>query len=355
MVNYTVSERILMVESYISGLSSSEVASNFAATFPNRPIPSHSTILRLHNKFRTTGCLVDSHDGKRRRRNTVLCENLVENMCLTVEENPSTTLTQLAGQFGISKSSCWKALKKEKYKSYKIRHVHELLPRDYIQRMEFCELWMEKINEDPNLVNRILFGDESTFSLHGEVHKQNKRIWARENPYVFKESHTQYPQKVNVWLGFIGNRVLGPIFIDGSLNSTKYLELLQGQVGPLILDNYNAEIIFQHDGAPPHSTAEVTNFLNNAFPGSWIGRYGPFKWPPRSPDLAPLDYFGWGYLASNVYTQDKPANAEELKNKIIIACQAITPRHLQNVRRNFYERLGYCLFAAGGHFEPYLK
>ena len=28
----------------------------------------------------------------------------------------------------------------------------------------------------------------------------------------------------------------------------------------------------------------------------------PHKWSPRSPDLAPCDYFFWGYLKSEVYT-----------------------------------------------------
>jgi len=42
---------------------------------------------------------------------------------------------------------------------------------------------------------------------------------------------------------------------------------------------------FHHDGAPPHSSREVRNFLNYRFPGRWIGRSGPHNWPARSPDL----------------------------------------------------------------------
>ena len=29
--------------------------------------------------------------------------------------------------------------------------------------------------------------------------------------------------------------------------------------------------------------------LNECFPNGWLGRCGPFVWPPRSPNLTPLD------------------------------------------------------------------
>ena len=34
---------------------------------------------------------------------------------------------------------------------------------------------------------------------------------------------------------------------------------------------------------------DVTTFLDETFPGRWVGRGGPTAWPPRSPDLTPLD------------------------------------------------------------------
>ncbi|KAG8289720.1 hypothetical protein J6590_098624, partial [Homalodisca vitripennis] len=46
------------------------------------------------------------------------------------------------------------------------------------------------------------------------------------------------------------------------------------------------------DGAPPHYGLHVREYLNNIFPNRLIGRRGSIEWPPRSPDLSPLDYFG---------------------------------------------------------------
>lgn len=58
---------------------------------------------------------------------------------------------------------------------------------------------------------------------------------------------------------------------------------------------------FQHDGASTHFARTVQNHLNQQFPAQWIGRGRPIKWPPRSPDLTPLDFFLWGYMKSLVY------------------------------------------------------
>jgi len=61
----------------------------------------------------------------------------------------------------------------------------------------------------------------------------------------------------------------------------------------------------------------VRNFFSRHFPQKWIGRgaeqSGGLKdWPPRSPDLTPLDYFLWGYVKSECYKLAL-GNIEELK------------------------------------------
>jgi len=53
---------------------------------------------------------------------------------------------------------------------------------------------------------------------------------------------------------------------------------------------------FQHDGAPPHYTRCVREYLNESFPNRWLGRGGLVAWPPRSPYLTTLDYYLWGHM-----------------------------------------------------------
>ncbi|KAG8227560.1 hypothetical protein J437_LFUL000660 [Ladona fulva] len=59
-------------------------------------------------------------------------------------------------------------------------------------------------------------------------------------------------------------------------------------------DGQERSVHFMQDGALPHYLIDVRDFLNNRFPGKWTGRGAPIAWPPRSPDLTPLDFFFFG-------------------------------------------------------------
>ena len=75
-------------------------------------------------------------------------------------------------------------------------------------------------------------------------------------------------------------------------------------------------MIFQQDGAPPHWRLDVRKFLDDTFPYRWIGRGGPTPWPPRSPNITPLDFFLWGYVKDRVYATQVP-NLEMLTTKML--------------------------------------
>ncbi|RVE42810.1 hypothetical protein evm_012546 [Chilo suppressalis] len=69
-------------------------------------------------------------------------------------------------------------------------------------------------------------------------------------------------------------------------------------------------MVFQNDGAP-----QVRRHLDQTYHNRWIGRRGPIAWPPRSPDLNPIDFFIWGYFKEIVYAREA-SSEEELRAKI---------------------------------------
>ena len=144
---------------------------------------------------------------------------------------------------------------------------------------------------------RILFTDEANFYINGEVNRQNLRYWSDTNPYWMSPSKIQGAGKVVVWCGIWGNKIVGPVFIDTNLNAAIYLNMLQDNIMPSLL-NEAGEFprYFQQDGAPPHYGICVRRWLDQQFPHSWIGCRGPMEWPARSPDLNPLDFYLWGVL-----------------------------------------------------------
>jgi len=68
------------------------------------------------------------------------------------------------------------------------------------------------------------------------------------------------------------------------------------------------------------------------WPGRWIGRRGAVEFPPRSPDLTPLDFYLWGTLKDVVYRR-KPATLAALREEIKMSCRAIPVDTVVNVVR----------------------
>ncbi|KOC61852.1 hypothetical protein WH47_06275 [Habropoda laboriosa] len=79
---------------------------------------------------------------------------------------------------------------------------------------------------------------------------------------------------------------------------------------------------FQQDRCPAHSARNVTEFLNRKFGDRWIGRSGSNKWPARSLDLTPLDFYLWGKLKAEVY-REKPTTKLDMQERIRRACSVI--------------------------------
>ena len=110
---------------------------------------------------------------------------------------------------------------------------------------------------------------------------------------------------------------------------------------------------FQHDGAPPHSSREVRNFLNYRFPGRWIRRGGVHNWPARSPDLSPLDYCVGGWMKELVYSV-KVVSRDALLGRIFNAADRIRNSQLQRATRAVHNRKAACVADGGGIFENQL-
>ncbi len=106
---------------------------------------------------------------------------------------------------------------------------------------------------------------------------------------------------------------------------------------------------FQQDGAPPHIAKAVKSFLLERFPGGLISRHFPFRWPPRSPDLNPLDFWFWGDLKRIVF--NSPVDyLDDLRERIVDAVSNVPREMLANVINSIPERMKKLRFAGGAQF-----
>lgn len=331
----------------------------FNHKYPDRPI-NQSVVSKIEKKFQNTGSVEDRPKTGR----PVINEETKLNVLLAVEENPHISIRQVSRIYDTPPSSVHKVLRLEKWHPYKIQLVHELNEDDPDRRMQFCQILMDMCHTFPRHVENILFSDESTFTLTGQVNRQNCRYWAKENPRWMREQYTQYPAKVCVWAGIVRNRIIGPYFLEETLNGPRYLDFLQQQLIPNLRNLFpsstnpmlhDENLWFMQDGAPPHYANQVRQYLDGtAFPNRWIGRRGSIEWPPRSPDLNPLDYFLWGHLKNVVYST-KPESLDDLKTRIMRECANISRETIRRVQHEFIDRLGYCQAQEGFQFEHLIK
>lgn len=159
--------------------------------------------------------------------------------------------------------------------------------------------------------------------------------------------------KVNFWASLFHNQFIGPYVLPDRVNSENFLEFLETSFPELMEDvpiNLRHNMWFQLDGCPAHYGRRVRNWLGENFPERWIGRGGPALWPPRSPDLTPLDFFLWGTLKEIVYRRS-PANRDQLMEAILQSRNQISQRQIAAATASMRRRCRRCINVGGNHFE----
>jgi hypothetical protein len=305
-----------------------------------KDVPSDNTIRSLFQKFVDTG---NVSDLPRSGRPTISNET-VEDTRLLFDAAPSTSLRSASHILNVSATSVHKILTVVlHYHPYKFQLTQKLEEEDFSNRMQACEELLQKVLDVPTFFSFVLTSDECTFYLNGVVNRHNCRIWGREPPDALPIKTHSSP-KLNVWLGLSSSQVIGPYFFPGeTIRGDDYLHMLETFLVPHLKQHrLLSRTWFQQDGASPHWSKTVRAFLDLTFPNRWIGRGGPLTWPPRSPDLNPLDFFAWGYLKDRVYHRH-PKDLAELRTFIEEESQNISKDMLKRVMNDFASRLQTCI------------
>ncbi|GBO01674.1 hypothetical protein AVEN_169209-1 [Araneus ventricosus] len=101
---------------------------------------------------------------------------------------------------------------------------------------------------------------------------------------------------------------------------------------------------------PPHKVSSVQQYIRDTFQQQVIGYGGCAEWPPRSPDLNPLDFF-CGNTSNSECMQplhQHCRNFETVLRMLVPAC------HLPSCTMcsgNCRSRVQMCIVAEGHHFK----
>ena len=125
-----------------------------------------------------------------------------------------------------------------------------------------CSDDARQVRFNPGFLKDVYFSDELTFHVSGLLNRLDLRIWGSENPHDTCELERDSP-KLNVWCGILHDKIIGPFFFaEKSITAQIYLDVLTEYVSPQ-LEQYQPQVIFQQDGAPPHWGLEVRLFLKH--------------------------------------------------------------------------------------------
>ena len=93
-----------------------------------------------------------------------------------------------------------------------------------------------------------------------------------------------------------GDMVVGPHVLPQRVTGSVYAYFFSNGL-PRPLENVlvAARAWCMHDGTPAHFSRLVRDVLITRYHDKWMGRAGPVAWPPRSPELSPLECYMWRF------------------------------------------------------------
>lgn len=331
--------------------NANQAAALYRERYPNNRHPDYRVFIRVHNAYSEGRIPGSGVGGASEGRPRISNDEAVLNI---VNEDPSISVRVLSRRAGMSTRTVHRILKRHELYPYHFQRVQTLLPRDYPLRVAFCRTMLRRMREEPDFFNKILWSDESSCQRDGYLNLHNLHSWQLENPKLIRQDRSQHQFKINLWTGILNGQIVGPFELPATLTGETYLHFLQNNL-PVLLEDVPPEVCenmwFQNDGCPAHYAVRVRQYLNETYPERWIGRLGPILWPPRSPDLNPLDFFYWGCLKEKIYKKEI-TSIEQLRQSIRSAADEISSARFANrLKRSFIRRCRACIAAEGAHFE----
>lgn len=142
-----------------------------------------------------------------------------------------------------------------------------------------------------------------------------------------------------IW-GCMSNNGLGMLqFVDGTINATKYQEILEKNLLPSATKLYrDVPFIFQQDGASCH-TAKTTK--------KWFGDHDiqVLAWPSSSPDLNVIETL-WHHM-KRALRNSPQRTIPALKAKIQEIWNSFTPEYCKSLVETMSKRIKAVIAAKG--------
>ena len=208
--------------------------------------------------------------------------------------------------------------------------------------------WL-KDGRNANVVR--LFSDEKLFIVDAVLNRQHVR-YLTNVPVKLVDPKLKYnfvcknPLKVMV-LGIVGSDGQKcPVIImkeKEKVTSEVYQHYLRKTFLPWVREAYpDGNYVLQQDGASYHTSNSTAQFLREEEVPFWEKS----MWPPSSPDLNPLDYAIWSYMARRVNNK-RHSNMDSLKRTIRKVWKEMEEEFIISITGKFRSRVERVLEGEG--------
>ncbi|GFX28196.1 transposable element Tcb2 transposase [Trichonephila clavipes] len=219
-----------------------------------------------------------------------------------------------------------------------------LTPAHRRRRSLWCR---EHRNCRDNEWGRVLFTDESIFSLSSDSHRI--LIWrergSRNHPSNIIERDRYGGRGVLVWgVIMLGRRTDLHIFDAGSVNGTRYCNEILLPYVHLLRGAMGLQFFFMDDNAPCHRTVAAEQLLESED----IER---MDWPARSPDLNPIEHV-WDLIGRRLAARTlPPVTIREFRLELQDEWAAMPQQLIDTLSLSMGRRCETCLAVRGDHIS----
>ncbi|XP_076043750.1 uncharacterized protein LOC143026855 [Oratosquilla oratoria] len=212
--HFSVEKRTRIVELYFAIKSTILVQRQFRREHPEKKIPHRHTTTRLVEKFRNNGSMTNNNKGYFGPKVTARTPANIKDVRDHLHQSPRKSTLRLSQEVGISRISGRRIIHSDlKLFPYKVQIIQAQTEANKTECFEFGQTISERIENDLQLLDGLLFSNKAHFHLSGHMNKENFRFWANEQPH----EHVEKPlsvEKITVWCALGKNCISGLYFFE---------------------------------------------------------------------------------------------------------------------------------------------
>jgi len=281
---------------------------------------------------------------------------------ITKKENPISQRS-MAKLFGVSQATINRAIKVNlKQRTRRKIRVHVLKPHHIKNRKTTARKLYEKYLAGQKFKNVVSL-DEGWFFMancNGKRKICYMRIGEKVPANWVIERSESYGDKIMVVGAITGKGVLPLHRVPPNvkINSKYYInKVLKPWMECKIQKLYGEDtknVIVHHDQASSHVSRETEAYAEDLKSRLGITILKKSEIPVKSPDISPMDFFGFGYLKQRLFSR-KPKTLRRLWKVIKEDWSRITPSMVQRVMNSWKKRCRLVKLTKGLHIEPITK